>query len=107
VSTCGRPERTDLRVGGMLGISCQKKCQTKRRPNCGRFLNRNVRWSIRDLAGNCNHVGRNLRSHSSFEVLRNVAGFAPRGPVFFRSRHGPWYGLRRDDPDHTAQDGPE
>jgi hypothetical protein len=38
--------------------------------------------------------GRNLRSHSSFEVLRIVAGFAPRGPVFFRSRHGPWYGLR-------------
>jgi hypothetical protein len=46
--------------------------------------------------------GRNLRSHSAFEVLRIVVGFALRGPGFFRTRHGPWYGRRRDDPDHTA-----
>lgn len=46
--------------------------------------------------------GRNLRSHSAFEVLRILAGFALRGPGFFRTRHGPWYGRRRDDPDHTA-----
>jgi glycosyltransferase involved in cell wall biosynthesis len=46
--------------------------------------------------------GRNLRSHSGFEVLRIMAGFALRGPAYFRTRHGPWYGRRRDDPDHTA-----
>ena len=46
--------------------------------------------------------GRNLRSHSAFETLRILAGFALRGPGFFRTRHRPWYGQRRDDPDHTA-----
>jgi glycosyltransferase involved in cell wall biosynthesis len=46
--------------------------------------------------------GRNLRSHSVFEVLRIVAGFALRGPAFFRTRHGPWYARRRADPDHRA-----
>ena len=46
--------------------------------------------------------GRNLRSHSAFETLPILAGFALRGPGFFRTRHGPWYGQRRDDPDHTA-----
>jgi len=46
--------------------------------------------------------GRNLRSHSAFETLRILAGFALRGPGFFRTRHGPWHGQRRDDPDHTA-----
>jgi len=46
--------------------------------------------------------GRNLRSHSALEVLRVLAGFALRGPRFFRTRHGPWYSKRRDDPDHTA-----
>jgi len=35
--------------------------------------------------------GRNIRSHSPFEALRIVAGFALHGPEFFRSRHGPWY----------------
>ena len=35
--------------------------------------------------------------------LRIIAGFALHGPRFFRTRHGPWYGQRRDDPDHTAQ----
>jgi len=47
--------------------------------------------------------GRNIRSHSPFEFLRIIAGFALHGPRFFRTRHGPWYGQRRDDPDHTAQ----
>ena len=46
--------------------------------------------------------GRNLRSHSAFEVLGIVVGFALRGPGFFRTRQGPWYGRRRDDPDHGA-----
>jgi glycosyltransferase involved in cell wall biosynthesis len=46
--------------------------------------------------------GRSLRLHSAFEVLRIVAGFALRGPAFFRTRHGPWYGRRRADPDHRA-----
>jgi glycosyltransferase involved in cell wall biosynthesis len=45
--------------------------------------------------------GRNLRSHSTLEILRIAAGFAFRGPKFFRTRQGPWYGPRRDDPDHT------
>jgi glycosyltransferase involved in cell wall biosynthesis len=36
--------------------------------------------------------GRNLRSHSAFEALRMLAGFALRGLGFFRTRHGPWYG---------------
>lgn len=45
--------------------------------------------------------GRNLRSHSAFEALRILAGFALRGLGFFRTRHGPWYG-RRNDPNHTA-----
>lgn len=46
--------------------------------------------------------GRNLRSHSAPEVLRIIAGFAVRGPRFFKTRHGPWYSRRRDHPDHTA-----
>jgi len=45
--------------------------------------------------------GRNLRSHSAFEVLRIAVGFALHGPEFFRTRQGPWYGRRRDKPDHT------
>jgi glycosyltransferase involved in cell wall biosynthesis len=45
--------------------------------------------------------GRNLRSHSAFEVLRIAVGFALHGPEFFRTRHSPWYGRRRDKPDHT------
>src|ERR1700756_1529154 len=45
--------------------------------------------------------GRNLRSHSAFEVLRIAVGFALHGPEFFRTRHGPWYGRRPDKPDHT------
>lgn len=35
--------------------------------------------------------GRNIRSHTPFEVLRIVGGFALHGPEFFKSRHGPWY----------------
>ena len=46
--------------------------------------------------------GRNLRSHSAFEVLRMLAGFALHGLGFFRTRHGPWYRRCRNDPDHTA-----
>jgi glycosyltransferase involved in cell wall biosynthesis len=46
--------------------------------------------------------GRNLRSHSAFNTLRILAGFALRGLAFFRTRHGPWYGRRRSDPDHAA-----
>lgn len=45
--------------------------------------------------------GRNVRSQPSSEFLRIVAGFAARGPGFFRTRHGPWYG-RRKDPDASA-----
>jgi hypothetical protein len=37
--------------------------------------------------------GRNMRSHSPFEVLRIVTGFALHGPEFFKSRHGPWYSI--------------
>ena len=47
--------------------------------------------------------GRNIRSHSAFETLCILVGFMLRGPQFFRTRHGPWYGRRRDDPDSTAQ----
>ena len=36
--------------------------------------------------------GRNLRSHSVFEAVRMMVGFALRGLGFFRTRHGPWYG---------------
>lgn len=43
--------------------------------------------------------GRNIRSHSALELLRIVVGFALHGPSFFRTRHGPWYGQRRDGPD--------
>jgi GT2 family glycosyltransferase len=43
--------------------------------------------------------GRNIRSHSALELLRIVVGFALHGPSFFRARHGPWYGQRRDDPE--------
>ena len=46
--------------------------------------------------------GRNLRSHSPLEALRILAGFALHGLEFFRTRHGPWYGRRHEDPDHTA-----
>lgn len=46
--------------------------------------------------------GRNIRSHSPFEVLRVIAGFALHGPSFFRTRHELWYGQRRNDPNHTA-----
>jgi len=46
--------------------------------------------------------GRNIRSHSAVEVLRIAAGFALHGLGFFRTRHGPWYGQRRYDPDLTA-----
>jgi len=46
--------------------------------------------------------GRSLRSHSAFEVLPLVAGFLVRGPKFFTTRHGLWYGRRRDDPDSRA-----
>ena len=46
--------------------------------------------------------GRNLRSHSAFNTLRILAGFALRGLGFFRTRHRPWYGRRRSDPDHAA-----
>jgi len=42
--------------------------------------------------------GRNLRSHGGSEILPLVAGFALRGPKFFATRRGPWYG-RRDAPD--------
>jgi glycosyltransferase involved in cell wall biosynthesis len=38
--------------------------------------------------------GRNIRSHSTFETLRVLVGFALRGPRFFRTRHGPWYGRK-------------
>lgn len=41
--------------------------------------------------------GRNVRSHSAFEVLRIVAGFALHGLEFFRIRQGPWYERRPDD----------
>jgi glycosyltransferase involved in cell wall biosynthesis len=34
---------------------------------------------------------RNIRSHSPFETLRIVTGFALHGLEFFNSRHGPWY----------------
>jgi glycosyltransferase involved in cell wall biosynthesis len=54
------------------------------------------------LPGVVTTSGRNLRSHSVFEVLGIVAGFVLRGPAFFRTRHGPWYGPRRDDPGHRA-----
>jgi glycosyltransferase involved in cell wall biosynthesis len=46
--------------------------------------------------------GRNLRSHSAWELLRMVVGFGLRGPGFFRTRHGPWYGGRRDDPNLSS-----
>lgn len=42
--------------------------------------------------------GRTMRSHSAGEALRIVTGFVVRGPGFFRTRHGPWYRPRRDDP---------
>jgi glycosyltransferase involved in cell wall biosynthesis len=45
--------------------------------------------------------GRNIRSHSSLEALLIIAGFA-LCPVYFRTRHEPWYGRRRDDPDPAA-----
>jgi len=45
--------------------------------------------------------GRNLRSHSTFEILRIAAGFTFGGAKFFRTRQGPWYGRIRDYPDHT------
>jgi glycosyltransferase involved in cell wall biosynthesis len=38
--------------------------------------------------------GRNIRSHSSSEILSIVIGFAVRGNEYFRTRHGPWYGRR-------------
>jgi len=43
--------------------------------------------------------GRTVRSHAGIEALRILAGFILRGPKFVRTRHGPWYGPRRDDPD--------
>ncbi|MBZ5655571.1 MAG: glycosyltransferase [Acidobacteriia bacterium] len=46
--------------------------------------------------------GRNVRLHSAFEALRIMVGFVLRGPGFFRTRHGPWYGQRRNDPDHKT-----
>jgi len=46
--------------------------------------------------------GRNIRSHSPLELLRIVVGFALHGPGFFRTRHGLWYGERRDGRDFTA-----
>jgi cellulose synthase/poly-beta-1,6-N-acetylglucosamine synthase-like glycosyltransferase len=46
---------------------------------------------------------RNLRSHSAFEVLGILAGFALRGPEFFKTRHGPWYCRRRDHVENTAE----
>jgi glycosyltransferase involved in cell wall biosynthesis len=46
--------------------------------------------------------GRSMRSHGAFEVLPLVAGFLVRGPKFFSTRHGLWYGRRRDDPDSRA-----
>lgn len=39
---------------------------------------------------------RTVRSHSAFEVLCVIAGFVLRGPEFFRTRHGPWYGQHRN-----------
>ncbi len=50
--------------------------------------------------------GRTVRSHSGFEALRVVAGFILRGPRAFRTRHGPWYRERRDDPDPAAETDP-
>ncbi len=41
--------------------------------------------------------GRNMRSHSAFEVLRLVAGFVLRGLGFFKTRRGLWYGIRGDE----------
>ncbi len=46
--------------------------------------------------------GRNVRSHSAFETLRILVGFALCGAKFFRTRQGPWYGRRRNDPDPPA-----
>jgi hypothetical protein len=43
--------------------------------------------------------GRTLRSHSGTEALRLIVGFVLLGPRFFRTRRGPWYVPRRDDPD--------
>jgi len=43
--------------------------------------------------------GRAVRSHSGLEALRLLAGFILHGPGFFKTRHGPWYDQRRDDPD--------
>ncbi len=38
--------------------------------------------------------GRNIRSHSVFETVRILVGFALRGVAFFKTRHGPWYDRR-------------
>ena len=38
--------------------------------------------------------GRNIRSHSSLEIMSVLIGFAVRGDEYFKTRHGPWYGRR-------------
>ncbi len=40
--------------------------------------------------------GRSLRSNSGFEFLRLAVNFVWRGPGFFTTRRGPWYGPRND-----------
>jgi cellulose synthase/poly-beta-1,6-N-acetylglucosamine synthase-like glycosyltransferase len=46
--------------------------------------------------------GRTIRSQAPAEALRLLAGFVLRGPTYLRSRRGPWYEPRRDDPGGTG-----
>jgi len=46
--------------------------------------------------------GRTVRSHAGAEALRLLAGVMLRGPRYFRTRRGPWYEPRRDDPGGTV-----
>jgi hypothetical protein len=46
--------------------------------------------------------GRTVRLHTGIEALKIVAAFLLRGPGFFRTRRGPWYGKRGNDVDPPA-----
>lgn len=46
--------------------------------------------------------GRSVRTHTITDVLRLLPGGIFLGPRYFRTRRGPWYEPRRDDPDWKA-----
>ena len=100
---------------GHLASGCFLFCTRQAFVNAGRFdetlyaaedvvLSRRLRRSGRFVILQEEVVtsGRNVRSHSAWELLRMVAAFGVRGPGYFRTRHGPWYGRRRGDPDPSA-----